>query len=85
MISHVWAGNNAIDESLYMPMLDKFISFSAEFKAKKYYLCHLYEIGRKELYMWHDDHADVVIKGLRKLLPGTSVEVPRIGQKYMMF
>ena len=84
-ISHLWAGNDALHAESYMPMLEKFAAFSAKFRAKTYFLCHLYEIGRKELHMWHDGHAAEAIRMLRSRLPESRVTVPRIGESYPLF
>lgn len=84
-VSHLWAGDNAIDEEAYLPMLDKFVDFSLRFGAKKYFICHLYEIGRKEKYMWHDLHADLAIELFLKKATEVKVEIPRLGCSYELF
>lgn len=84
-ISHLWAGNDALNPENYLPMMQKFADFSARFRAKRYFLCHLYEVGRKELYMWHDGHAEEAIRMLGERLPESRVEVPRIGSHYDLF
>lgn len=84
-ISHLWAGNNALDEVRYMPLIEDFANFFAKFSAKRYLLCHLYEIGREELYMWHDGHAELAIKKIKARLPLSVLEIPRLGEKYNLF
>ena len=84
-ISHLWAGNDALNENLYKPMLEKFALFSSRFKSKRYFLCHLYEIGRTETFMWHNEHANIVIDRLSELLPESVVEIPRLGERYTLF
>ena len=84
-LSHLWAGNDAIDPENYMPLLEKFAKRSASFNAKRYFLCHLYEIGRKEKFMWHNDHAAIAIEMLKVLLPDSLFEIPRLGERYELF
>lgn len=84
-ISHVWGGRDAINRELYMPKLAELAEFSSGFRAKRYFLCHLYEIGRGDPYMWHDAHADIVTERMLSLLPDSIIEVPRIGQGYRLF
>ena len=83
-LSHLWAGNNSIDESAFMPIMEEFADFTAEFKSDRHFLCHLYEIGRKEEFMWHDGHAKKASKLLKKRLPKTEVFVPRVGGSYSL-
>lgn len=83
-LSHLWAGNNAIDEAEYAPIMEKYADFTAEFHARNYFLCHLYEIGRTEQYMWHDGHADRAARLLNERMPETSVTVPRVGESYSL-
>lgn len=84
-ISHLWAGDNAIDADEYLPRLEAFVDFSLQFKAKKYFICHLYEIGRKEKYMWHDGHADIAVKMFFEKAPGVAVDIPRLGCSHELF
>ncbi len=84
-ISHLWAGDNAIDSEAYLPMLDKFVDFSLSLRAKRYFICHLYEIGRKEKHMWHDLHAALAIERFLKKAPEVSVEIPRLSLPYELF
>jgi hypothetical protein len=84
-ISHVWAGGNTLSEELYMPVLREFISFTAKFRAKRYFLTHLYEIGRCERYMWHDGHADIAVKMYFEKAPGVAVDIPRLGCSHELF
>lgn len=84
-ISHLWAGDNAIDEDAYLPMIDEFVDFSLSLGAKRYFICHLYEIGRKDKYMWHDAHAALAIERFLKRSPGVTVEIPRLGCSYKLF
>ena len=84
-ISHLWAGNDAINPECYLPLLDKFVEFSARFNAKRYFLCHLYEIGRKEQYMWHDAHASLAISRFKNILGDVPIEIPRLGERYELF
>ena len=83
-ISHVWAGDDAINPENYLPMLEQFARFSAQFAAKKYFLCHLYEIGRTENSMWTDRHAAIAAENLLKQLPGCTVEVPQLWKAYTL-
>jgi len=66
-------------------MLEKFAAFSAKFQAKQYFLCHLYEIGRKEIHMWRDEHAEIATRMISERLPYSRVRVPRIGESYALF
>lgn len=83
--SHLWAGDNAIDEEAYLPMLEKFVDLSVSFKAKRYFICHLYEIGRKEKYLWHQGHAALAVKMFLKKAPSVAVEIPSLGRAYRLF
>ncbi|MBE6559954.1 MAG: hypothetical protein E7662_02410 [Ruminococcaceae bacterium] len=84
-ISHVWAGDDAINPENYLPMLEQFARFSAQFAAKKYFLCHLYEIGRPEKFMWTDKHASIAADNLQKLLSRCTVEAPQLWTEYEIF
>lgn len=83
-LSHLWAGNNSIDESEYAPIMEEYADFTAEFKANRHFLCHLYEIGRKEEFLWHDGHADRAATLLKERLPETEIYVPRVGDSYSL-
>ena len=84
-ISHVWAGNDAINECAYTPLLEQFAQFSLQFGAKRYFLCHLYEIGRAPQYLWHEGHARQAAGLLVKQDPHIQVDVPRLGCSYELF
>ena len=84
-LSHVWAGDDALHPENYLPMLQQFARFSAQFAARRYFLCHLYEIGRTEEFMWHHGHAAIASENLRALLPDSLVEVPRLWEEYSLF
>lgn len=84
-LAHLWGGNDALDPAAYLPMLDACADFFARFRAKRYFLTHLYEIGRGELYMWQESHADYVGRELRARVAGAAVQVPRIGEGYALF
>ena len=83
--SHLWAGDNAIDEEAYLPMLEQFVDFSLRFSAKRYFICHLYEIGRKEKYMWHSAHAELAMKMFKEKKPQCCLDVPEGGRSYELF
>lgn len=83
-ISHLWAGNDALEPENYMPLLQDFVRVSAGFGAKRYFLCHLYEIGRTEKYMWHYGHAGLAAGMFYKIAPECAVEVPRLGHSYSL-
>lgn len=83
--SHLWAGDNAIDEEEYLPRLEKFVDFSLRFSAKRYFICHLYEIGRKEKYMWHSGHAEIAKRLFKEKRPQAAVEVPKKGCSHELF
>lgn len=84
-LSHVWAGDDAVHPENYLPMLEQFARFSAQFDARRYFLCHLYEIGRTEEFMWHHGHAEIAAQQLRTLLPDSTVEIPDLWQGYSLF
>lgn len=84
-ISHLWAGDNAIDSEAYLPILDKFVEFSLSLRAKRYFICHLYEIGREEKFMWHDMHAKLAIERFSEKAPEVSFEIPRLSLPYELF
>ena len=54
-------------------------------EAKKYFICHLYEIGRKEKFMWHSGHAEAAINMFKKSKPDCNVNVPEGGRSYELF
>lgn len=81
-ISHLWAGDDSATEETYMPHLSAFAKRSVGFGAKRYFLCHLYEIARDEDKMWHDGHAQKAAELMKHLSPDCKVEVPRLGTKY---
>lgn len=80
--SHLWAGNDSMNPENYMPLLNDFVNFNAKLKAKKYYLCHLYELGRKDINLWDYSHAGLATKMFYSIIPESIIEVPRIGQGY---
>jgi len=80
--SHLWAGNDSINESLYMPMLKKFADFNSAFHAKKYFLCHLYELGREEKYLWSYKHAGIAKDMFYGNIPESTIEIPKFGNTY---
>lgn len=84
-ISHLWAGKNSLDENLYLPMLENFVEASCRFSADKYFLCHLFEIGRDEQSLWSFKHAGLAMNMFYELLPESVVEVPYIGKSYDLF
>ena len=84
-VSHVWAGDDAVHPEKYLPMLQQFAGFSAQFRAKRYFLCHLYEIGRPEEFLWHHGHAAAAAEHLHNLLPDSTVEIPDLWQGYPLF
>ena len=65
----------------YMPLLKQFVECHASFAAKKYFLCHLYEIGREDKYLWHSGHAELAKKMFHEILPESVIEVPNIGDR----
>lgn len=83
-ISHLWAGNDSINETEYAPLMEEYADFTADIKARRYFLCHLYEIGRKELNLWHDGHAERATRLLKARLPDAEICVPRVGESYSL-
>ncbi|MBQ8606499.1 MAG: MBL fold metallo-hydrolase [Clostridia bacterium] len=81
-VSHLWAGKDSMTPDKYMPMLEKFCKTSASFGAKRYFLCHLYEIGREESSLWRYVHAGIAMDMLYSLRPESIVEIPRLGESY---
>lgn len=84
-LAHVWGGDDALDAGAYLPILRECADFFARFRAKEYFFAHLYEIGRPDLYMWHEGHAALVGEWIKKRLPDTRTAVPRIGEGYALF
>lgn len=84
-IAHLWAGNDSLNEANYLPMLRKFVDFFAKINAKRYFWCHLYDVGRTEDKMWHEGHADIADQLLTALLPISVSCAPRIGKSYSLF
>lgn len=83
-IAHLWGGNNALDPESYLPFLEAFADRCASFDADRYFLCHLYEVGREELYLWDYAHAGIAMKLLYERKPECEVQMPRIGRSYAL-
>ena len=83
--SHLWAGDNAIDEDEYLPRLRQFVDRSLCFNARRYFICHLYEIGRKEKFMWHSGHAEIATRMFKEKRADCNVDVPIGGRSYELF
>lgn len=83
--SHLWAGNDALDVSAYRPVLEQFADFYSRFYAKRYFFCHLYELGRPERFLWTYAHAGLAMDAFLERLPGSVVQIPRLGQSYSLF
>ena len=84
-ISHLWAGKNALDESAYMPVIKDFVDFSLRFNAKKYFICHLCDIGRKDIDMWHAEHANAAAYLFKEKKAECLIEIPKGGCSYELF
>ena len=84
-LAHIWGGNDALDAGAYLPILRECADFFARFCANEYFFAHLYEIGRGDLYMWHDGHAALVGEWMKERLPDVRTAVPRIGASYALF
>jgi hypothetical protein len=84
-IAHLWGGKDSLAEENYLPMLEKFSEICCGFNASRYFLCHLYEIGRKQNSLWSFKHAGLVMDMIYSLKPEAVVEVPRIAQSYDLF
>ena len=83
--AHIWGGGDALDAAAYGPMLGACAEFFARFGAKRYLFAHLYEIGRPDLYMWHEGHAGIVADGIRCVLPNALTFAGEIGRCYELF
>ena len=79
--SHLWAGDDALHPDAYLPRLEDFCRFQADLGAKRYLLCHLYEIGRPPQYLWYDAHAAIAVDKISALSPQSRVDIPRVGQR----
>jgi len=77
-ISHLWGGDNSLDEKAYMPLFKEFAAFCNQFNAKKYYLCHLYEIDREENFMWTYTHGEKA----KELMDRKNIEMPKLWRGY---
>ena len=77
-ISHLWAGDDAEHPEAYLPYMKQFAKTSASLGANRYFLCHLYEIGRGEDKMWTNAHAAIAKDMIR-------VEIPGMGQGYTIW
>lgn len=84
-LAHIWGGSDALDAGAYGPTLEECAAFFARLRAKRYFFAHLYEIGRGDLYMWHDGHADMVGRAIKGHLPEARMLVPQIGMGYDPF
>ena len=84
-IAHVWAGNDSVHPEEFLPKMDKAARFFARFGAQRYFLCHLYEISRRQINMWDTSHADLLADRLKKNLPDCEVQTPTLGCGYRLF
>lgn len=85
-VAHVWAGNNTIDPAEYLPRMECAADrFATTFAAKKYFLCHLYEIGRQQHVMWDAEHAEILAKKITDRLPEAEAIMPILGRGYRLF
>ncbi len=83
--SHLWAGDDTINEEKYMPLLREFADFYSSFGAKKYFFCHLYEIAREFRHMWRCTHAAEAMELFLEKIPTAEVLIPHLGSSYSLF
>jgi len=83
--SHLWAGDDAVNAEKYMPRLEAFAEFYSRFGAKKYFLCHLYEIARDFGHMWRYSHAGLAMELFLEKSPTSEVLIPHLGSSYALF
>lgn len=84
-LAHVWAGNDSIHPEEFLPRMEKCADFFARFHAKRYFLGHLYEIGRDQMHMWDMSHAALLSEKLRARLADCCVQAPILGCGYRLF
>jgi L-ascorbate metabolism protein UlaG (beta-lactamase superfamily) len=84
-IAHVWAGNDSIHPEEYLPKMEKAADLFSLFAAKKYFLAHLYEIGRAQNVMWDTEHANLLAGMLKERLPQCEASAPLLCHGYRLF
>lgn len=83
--SHLWAGDDTVNAENYMPLLKEFADFNSHFGAKKYFLCHLYEIARELRHMWRYTHAAAAMELFMERIPEAEIMIPHLGSSYELF
>ena len=83
--SHLWAGDDTVNAENYMPLLKEFAEFYSAFGAKKYFLCHLYEIAREFRHMWRYTHAAEAMELFMERIPEAEIMIPHLGSSYELF
>ena len=83
--AHLWAGDDTINAENYMPLLCEFADFYSRIGAKKYFLCHLYEIARELRHMWRYTHAGAAMELFIDKAPTAEVMIPHLGSSYALF
>ena len=83
--SHLWAGDDTVNAENYMPLLKEFADFNSHFGAKKYFICHLYEIAREFRHMWRYTHAAEAMELFMERIPEAEIMIPHLGSSYELF
>lgn len=83
--SHLWAGDDTVNSEKYMPLLREFADFYSAFGAKRYFLCHLYEIARDFKHMWRYTHAAEAMELFMERIPTSEVMTSHLGCSYTLF
>jgi len=77
--AHVWLGDNNSFAADYGELPETFSKFMLHFSTKNIILSHLYENGRRDAYMWRQEHAILIKETIKSLSPDTKVIIPKAG------
>ena len=82
--AHLWAGDDTVNAEKYKPLLLEFADFYSGIGAKKYFICHLYEIARDLYHMWRYTHAAEAMEIFMGKIPTSEVVIPHLGTSYSL-
>ena len=84
-IAHVWLGDGNSFANDYGTLPETFSKFMLHFSTKNIILTHLYENGRRDSYMWRQEHANIIRLEINKISPSTNVLIPNAGELINLF
>lgn len=77
--AHVWLGDNALAAKADQQAQEAFASYFLRFSNQNLFLTHLYESGREEHSLWTKEHAELLLRAIRKKDPSSTVLIPAPG------